>query len=51
MNDKQIKLKNLLTENLSILDASQSTLVRSYEKYKKIGIKQNYSFEELVSKV
>jgi hypothetical protein len=49
MNDNQMKLKNLLTENLSILDASQSTLVRSFEKCKKIGIKQSYSFEELES--
>jgi hypothetical protein len=49
MNDKQEKLKNLLLNNLSLLDISQSTLLRSFEKCKKIGLKKEYSFEELES--
>jgi len=49
MNHKQQKLRNLLNENLAILDASQSTLVRSFDKCQKIGVKKTYSFEELES--
>lgn len=49
MTGKQKKLIELLQANLSLLDDSQATLLKSYEKCKKIGIKQQYSFEELES--
>jgi hypothetical protein len=45
----QDKLRELLHKNLAVLDQAQSTLLLSYIKCQKIGIKEHYSFEELES--
>ena len=44
--DKDIVLIELLQTEWQLLDASIETLLLSVEKCRKIGIKQNYSFEE-----
>src|ERR1035437_6941744 len=44
--DKDIVLIELLQTEWKLLDASIETLLLSVEKCRKIGIKQNYSFEE-----
>lgn len=49
MKTKHEKLKDLLKNSLDILDSSQSTLIKSYEKCRKIGLKDEYTFEELES--
>jgi len=49
MNDIQQKQINLLKFHLQLLEDSLSTLQLSFNKCKKMGLKQNYSFEELES--
>lgn len=43
------KLLKVLYENLDLLEKSQLTLKKSVEKCQKIGIKNDYTFEELES--
>lgn len=45
-NNNDEKLLGLLLEEWRLLQTSVSTLIQSSDKCKKIGIKQDYSFEE-----
>jgi len=49
MNRNHGKLQSLLRNNLTLLEASQATLSKSQEKCQKIGIKKEYTFEQLES--
>lgn len=47
MNKKELLLRKELKENLSILDRALDTFNYSYGNCKKIGIKEEYTYEEL----
>lgn len=49
MNDRREKLENLLMDSMHLLDSSQSTLLKSLDKCRHIGLKKAYSFEEFES--